>query len=262
MATNFLVKLLTWSVSPMGLLTFGLVLLIVAALTQRTRRVLWVILLLLIPVWLTGLPAVAFFLKNSLEKEAVALHLQRTGPPYDAILLLGGMANASLAPGQSPESTSWQANFTQAVDRAIYAARLYREGLAPRILVSGGVWPATIARPPEAFWIRGLLMDLGVPDHAIITETASTTTRENMSLSRALLEQSGWTGRLALVSSASHMPRSYANAQAAGLEVDAYPTDWAAYAEKNKPLGWLPSTEAIAASGRALKEWLARLVGY
>jgi uncharacterized SAM-binding protein YcdF (DUF218 family) len=93
-------------------------------------------------------------------------------------------------------------------------------------------------------------------------ETESTTTRENMVGVAKLMQANDIQGRLALVTSASHMPRAFANASRAGLNVDAYPTDWQAHALMDRPLPWLPNSEALNASTRAIKEWIALIWGY
>jgi len=130
------------------------------------------------------------------------------------------------------------------------------------VIASGGAWPSVPPKPAEALWMQQLLLQLGLPQQAIRLETASTTTRENMRGVANIMQDNGWQGRLALVTSASHMPRAVANAQRAGLTVDAYPTDWQAHAILDRPLPWLPNTDALNASNRALKEWIALLWRY
>ncbi len=60
----------------------------------------------------------------------------------------------------------------EAGDRVLYAAHLFRSGKAPRVVcTSGTVAPGAVDRP-EASFMSELLEDLGVPQRAIVRETA------------------------------------------------------------------------------------------
>jgi uncharacterized SAM-binding protein YcdF (DUF218 family) len=205
-----------------------------------------------------AMPPVAHQLQSRLEREAADLAQANVGPPYEAILLLGGMARAT----RSPLAPGWQPDFTEASDRALHAAKLWYDGTADKVIISGGVWPSTPVKPPEAVWLQQMLLMLGLPQTALYLEPASTTTRENVANSAKLMQERGWSGRLALVTSASHMPRAIATAKRAGLSVDAYPTDWQAEGLKDRPLVWLPTADALDSSTRSLKEWIALLWRY
>lgn len=257
--TNLAVKLLTWAASPLGLLCLGVAF---GWIIKRfwPKRV-WGSILMTVAVLqliVFALTPVAHQLQGKLEGRATKLMQANAGGPYDGILLLGGLTRST----RSPLSPEWQLDLTEAVDRATHAASLWHAGVAPRIIVSGGTWPSNPPKPAEALWIRQLLLQLGVPQDAIVLETDSTTTRENMRNVAQILQSKGWNKPLALVTSASHMPRAYANAQRAGLDVDAYPTDWQAYALTDRPLAWLPTAEVLELSSRALKEWIALLWRY
>ena len=69
------------------------------------------------------------------------------------------------------------------------AARLYRRGLAPRIIVSGGSFLAKHGGPPtsEADAMRIFLLDLGVPSEAIVDEPEALNTMENIRNVRAMV---------------------------------------------------------------------------
>ena len=256
---NLAIKLLTWAATPMGLLCVGLA---GGWLLKRLWPRSWlgtvVMTLAVAQLIAFAMPPVAHWLHAGLERRAVALVEANAGGPYDGILLLGGLTRST----RSPLAPGWQLDVTEAADRAHHAARIWFDGLAPRIIVAGGVWPATPPKPAEALWIQQLLLQMGVPQDALVLETESTTTRENVRNVAQIMQANGWRGRLALVTSASHMPRAHANATRAGLTVDAYPTDWQAHAILDRPLPWLPNTDALDASNRALKEWIALIWGY
>lgn len=256
---NLAVKLMTWAASPLGLLCSGVVVYALLKLALPGRRWPAVILLLATAQLIVlAMPPTAHGLHNALEQRASALAKANQGGPYRAILVLGGMSRST----ESPLAAGWQPDLTDAVDRLTHAAALWYDGVAPTVIVSGGSWPSTPPKPAEAVWMQQLLLQLGLPQEAILLETESTTTRENMIGVAKLMQADDIEGRLALVTSASHMPRAFANARRAGLIVDAYPTDWQAHALMDRPLAWLPNSEALNASTRAIKEWIALIWGY
>lgn len=251
---NVAVKLLTWAASPLGLLCLGVAFgyLLKQAWPSKPWGTL-ITALAIVQVVVFAMPVTAHWLHQGLERRATALFNTNEGGPYRAILVLGGMTRST----ETPLTAGWQPDLTEAVDRLTHASTLWYEGLAPMVIASGGTWPSTPKKPAEAIWMQQLLLQLGLPQEAIALETKSTTTRENVRGVAELMQTNDWRGRLALVTSASHMPRAMANAQRAGLTVDAYPTDWQAHALLEHPLPWLPNTEALNASNRAIKEWIA-----
>ena len=98
--------------------------------------------------------------------------------------------------------------------------------MAPRIIVSGGSYAVAMGDAPakqtEAMAMRQFLIALGVPEDRIVNEASSLNTIENMRETRALVG----TGRVALVTSGYHMPRALRLARTAGLDAEAFPTDW------------------------------------
>ncbi|MBV7296345.1 YdcF family protein [Enterovibrio paralichthyis] len=75
---------------------------------------------------------------------------------------------------------------------AEYAAQLYKQGLAPYVMVSGGKGRFTEDfDQSEAETFADVLMDEGVPASALLLETEATNTGENMTLSHAVMIQKG-----------------------------------------------------------------------
>jgi uncharacterized SAM-binding protein YcdF (DUF218 family) len=107
---------------------------------------------------------------------------------------------------------------------ATFAAELYRAGLFPILVFSGGNSPTTAARFPrgEAAHYREHAMTLGVPDSAILVEPEAGNTGQNVSLSRAVLAEHGYEPRSVLLISKPYMERrAYATCRKAWPEVDA-----------------------------------------
>lgn len=93
-------------------------------------------------------------------------------------------------------------------ERSDKAAQLFKAGLAPRIVISGGDKRET--GESEAEVLKRRCVELGVPEDAIITECNSVNTLENVKMSVAAIEELyGWKkiGKVILVSSPHHLRR-------------------------------------------------------
>ena len=98
--------------------------------------------------------------------------------------------------------------------RVAYASRLLREGRVRHILLTGRGVGGDSA---EAMQQRAIAA--GVPAEAIVLETASTSTRENLVFAAPLIAEGGW-HRIALVTSQSHLARAFAAARKAMPDVE------------------------------------------
>jgi uncharacterized SAM-binding protein YcdF (DUF218 family) len=92
---------------------------------------------------------------------------------------------------------------------ATFAAELYRSGLFPVVVFSGGNSPTTAVRFPrgEAVHYREHAMTLGVPDGSILVEPKAGNTGQNVSLSRELLAEHGHQPHSLLLISKPYMER-------------------------------------------------------
>jgi uncharacterized SAM-binding protein YcdF (DUF218 family) len=95
-------------------------------------------------------------------------------------------------------------------------------GKARFVIASGG---ALRKGPAETYAMAALLTAWGVPQEAIILETASRNTYENAINSKRLLEAHGL-HQVLLVTSALHMPRALALFRALGIDAGPAPTDF------------------------------------
>lgn len=252
------VKFLTWLASPIGILAVCSIAagILLALRTAPKARALLIIL---------GIGQLLFFatpwtaeaLNEGLDTKARQLQAQNKGEPYAAIFLLGGMIDY--------DPTTQTVNFGNSVDRILYAAELYHLGLSKRIIVSGGNevadrYPNALT---QAHLMKDALLKLGIPADAIILEPKALTTRQHMPLVKALMQAQNIQGRLAIVTSASHMPRAIMNARANLVDADAYPTDWTIPPSAETPINrWLPTAKSLRNSELALKEWIALLARY
>ncbi|MEU6824807.1 YdcF family protein [Streptomyces atriruber] len=106
---------------------------------------------------------------------------------------------------------------------ATRTAELYRSGLFPLLVFTGGNSPTTRSRFPrgEAVHFREHAIDLGVPASAILLEPNAANTGQNIALSRDVLAAAGVTPATVLLVSKPYMERrSFATARKLWPEVD------------------------------------------
>jgi len=183
-------------------------------------------------------------------------------PSADVIVLLGGGTEPGQPPRPAPELNG-------AGDRLMQAARLFRAGKAPSILVSGGniaFFGNTSSTPAEE--MRFLLVEMGIPNQAIWLESKSQNTYENALYCAQILREKG-IKRVILVTSAMHMPRSVALFKKQGIEVIPSPADFSVtvqnWNEQNAtPEAWLvnllPSAGNLSTTSAVLKEYIGIFV--
>lgn len=207
-----------------------------------------IVVLALAALWLLSTPAVSDALRYSLERRFPPLAMEEV-PTADAIVALGGGM-------QPPTSRNPYPDLGSAADRYWHAWRLWRAGKAPEIVVSGGALPWRDAGGTEADAAVRFLADLGVPANRILLESVSVDTRQNAQMTEAILRTRG-ARRVLLVTSAMHMRRALAQfEQIAGIEFIPVATDHEVAADPPGLIRWLPDTDALDGSRRALKEYL------
>lgn len=128
----------------------------------------------------------------------------------DVIVVLG----CTLAAGGVP---------TPALSRRVaLAARAFREGMAPRIIASGGRrWGEHV----EAVAISRALASAGIPENAVLLELCSLTTLENGHYTAELMGRLG-IKRALITTCAWHLPRALANFRRFGVDAVGPPPSW------------------------------------
>jgi uncharacterized SAM-binding protein YcdF (DUF218 family) len=106
--------------------------------------------------------------------------------------------------------------------RLDHALALYRDGMAPLIVVTGGVGRGDTTS--EAAVGRRYLVTHGVPDTAVAVQGEARTTKASMSLVATWLRAQG-RGRVLLVSDPFHMFRLRLEARRTALEAYTSPTE-------------------------------------
>jgi uncharacterized SAM-binding protein YcdF (DUF218 family) len=184
-------------------------------------------------------------------------------PEVEAIVLLGGGTEAWDYPRPTAEING-------AGDRVLYAARLYQEGKAGHILLSGGNLDFSDLRgtTPAAEMVE-ILRLVGVPEEALWLQPNSENTAEDAEFSAQILNENG-IRRIILVTSAMHMPRAVALFEKQGFEVIPAPTDfgvtqrrWESLTAPNletQLINLLPNASNLGLTSAAMKEYIGMLV--
>ena len=120
----------------------------------------------------------------------------RAPPPADAIVVLGCAAAGRLK---------------RRLERGV---RLYQDGAAPLLLLSGG----GIGKVPEAETMRRMALARGIPKAALLIEPRSRDTIGNARECARLLRRRGLRSVI-LVSDRTHLPRAALLFRLAGLEI-------------------------------------------
>jgi uncharacterized SAM-binding protein YcdF (DUF218 family) len=220
-----------------------LLLALLGLLLARRRRALGTALTAfsLLSLLALSMPAVAYRLARTLEPPALP-NSRAIGDVQAIVILAGGISRA--APDWGGETLS-----VSSLQRVRYGARLARELKLP-VLVSGG--SPTGGSPEGALMKEALETEFNVPVRWL--DDRSHTTAENTTHSARLLQAAG-VRRVALVTSAMHMPRALRSFRATGLQVVPAPTGYFGQSEF-RPSQLIPNGDALRISFLALREWL------
>ncbi len=250
MNTFVILKILATLMLPPATLAIGVLLWLLLRLVGWRRLAAVPVGLALLQTLVLSFPPVAGLLNRQLEEKARKLVAGNQPCCYDAIVVLGG----GIAPAAPPHTT--EPELTNSSDRIWQAARMFKAGAAPKIIVSGGSFiqqqggPATT----EAEAMRRFLLDLGVPSDAIVSEGKALNTIENIRNVRELVKQE----RVAIVTSAFHVPRAARLASRGGLNFAIFGVNWSVPKEAIAWWDvWLPSVDALGDSNLAIKELVA-----
>jgi len=192
-------------------------------------------------VCLLGLP---------LERKYLKAQTPESLPQADAIVLLGG--------GIAKTDATVYPDMYEGADRVWHAARLWKAGKAPIVVVSG--CNDLAAAVP-------LLLDFGVPREAIVVDDKSRNTYENSRFTESLLKDRAQGQNapccILLVTSAWHMTRACGNFAKTSLHVTPAACDFCTHTALGSANHWwdwvAPSADSLMRTNFLFKEWLGRL---
>lgn len=172
----------------------------------------------------------------------------------DAIAVLGGGA---VAP--SPEAPGAESLTPVSLKRVVYAYDLYRR-LGVPLIVSGGD-PFDQTQATEADLMKTRLIAFGVPDAAIVVDAESNSTLDSGRFVAQIAKARGLE-RIAVVTSAIHMPRAVRVFRRFGVRVTAAPTDFSGAPRTLNYQSFLPSADSLAGTWAAMHEYLGMVYYY
>jgi len=138
-------------------------------------------------------------------------------PVYSCGIVLGGFA--------SPDADA-EGYFNQTSDRFIQIMKLYKTGKIKNIMISGGNGKPDEHNFREGTWVKGQLVQMGIPDSVVFTEDRSSNTAENALNTKQVLDSLQLKPPYLLVTSAWHMPRAQLIFKKAGLQVVPFPCNY------------------------------------
>lgn len=249
----FVLNKIVWLfLNPMAMTLFGAgvgaVLLGVGRTRARRRFGALLLVATLALLWFAATLPCLYLLGLPLERPYLATQEAASLPRADAIVVLGG--------GIGKVDGMAYPDMYDGADRVWHAARLWKAGKAPRVVVSGSNDLA--AAVP-------LLLDLGVPREAILVDDRSRNTYENSRSTEKLLQFAIPDGErsVLLVTSAWHMPRACGNFARTSLKVVPAACDFSvcnACGGGRRFWEWIvPTVDTFWRSNCVFHEWLGRL---
>ncbi|MEH1923971.1 YdcF family protein [Nostoc sp.] len=253
----YLSKLLPLFFYPLGLACVSLVVALVT-LWRRPRTAAIAVAFALILLLFCSNAWIAKSLVRSLEWQNLPL---AQIPNAEAIVVLGGATKSAFFPRPTVD-------LSEAGDRIIYAAQLYRQKKAPIIILSGGRIDWRGSGSPESADMATILTSIGIPSEAIVQEPDSLNTYQNAVNVRKILKSRG-IRQVLLVTSAMHIPRSIQIFRRQGINVIPAPTDFLVSEGELQELGstpkaailnLLPDTDNLHQFTIALKEYIGSFI--
>ncbi len=235
----FLSKLLPLFIYPLGITCLFMGISLVLSLKNGKLSIIPLALAFLI-LLIASNNWVAFSLVRSLEWQNIAAVTDL--PEASAIVVLGG--------------------------GIIYGVKLYKQGKAPLLILSGGRVDWQGKQSPESTDMASIAELMGVPASAILQDKTSLNTRQNAVNVQKIVEEQKITGKILLVTSAMHTPRSLLIFQKLGIDVIPAPTDFFItnkdfYQSSSfalKILNLIPDVDNLEKTTKALKEYLGIFV--
>ncbi len=249
---KFLIYPLTWMIVLLSLALFW-------SWRRNQLRLRISVALALLVAYLLSIPPVGWTLAYSLERRYPLKVVHGTNEPfsYDAVVVLGG--GVSRKGGLRSEDRLTH----ESLERLLCARELMLQGVSSMMILSGGNANPDQIGTPVSLVMEKALKSLGAGNWTVMTETDSRTTYENAAeIKKRLRPQS----RIALVTSALHMPRAMALFQQQGLDVNAFPCGFTAGLLPTGMMRFMPDVGYLRQSTLAISEWIGlfvyRLSGY
>lgn len=137
---------------------------------------------------------------------------------YSVGIVLGGFL--SYSPSRD------QGRFSQACDRFIQTALLYKKGNIQKIIYTGGNGYAPGQDIQEATYIKNQFILLGIPAEDVYIEPHARNTYENAINTSRMVDSLKLSGPYVVITSAMHIPRAKRLFEKTGMNIVPYPSDF------------------------------------
>lgn len=218
-----------------------------------------------------GIGATIFFLllTNNLLVERIRFYRMKdyqtaamdTAKQYRLAVVMGGFGSMNRRTGALRYEQD-------RADRLWEAVRLYRQGKAERILITGD--PTSIIKEDgsstkELF--LAYMEQIGIPDEAFLFEQQARNTRENARYTKAILDSLQVNEKeIVLITSASHMERSLGCFAKVGIHPDYLPVNTYEAPQSVNHRAFYPEWKAALKAQELWEEWIGdiayRVMGY
>lgn len=172
---------------------------------------------------------------------------------YSCVIVLGGFSGVD---------ANGKGAFNAMSDRFIQSLKLFNEGKASHILISGGNGNLFAGPFRESDWVKTQLQAFKVPDSCIIIENQSRNTLENAAFSKTLLKQKHLQPPYLLVTSAFHMRRSMGIFKKQDMEVTPVPCCYIAGNGAFTVTDFIPDSGPLSGWNYYTKEVVGTMVNY
>ena len=238
----FLHKLLPLIVSPLGLVSF---LLLVSVLIRRRGPAVVGVLLLLV----SALPLTSDRLWEALEADYPYRPIESVENANAVVVLSGMLGGIETDEGVV---TQWGD-----ADRFMAGVDLVKAGKAPLIIFTRGQWP-WLNLPPEGEVLARRAISMGIREKQILLTGIVTNTADEAAEVKTLMEFGGMR-RVILVTSSYHMPRAKMLFDRAGIVSIPYPTDFQSSGGQSDWMSFVPSAHGLNRTSEAIREFIGRL---
>lgn len=249
--TTMMEKMLTDLAMPLGVIWLALIVMVYFSLLTRQAWPALVGFFCLLILTLAGNSFSSNWLISTLEKPYADVDIYEM-EPLDTLVVLGGGTSSRL---------DGESQLAFGGDRVATAARLYHIGTAAKIICTGSNSFRTSENdrsPSEE--AAAILAGMGVPGKNVLKMKGANTFQEIGNLKK-WIEANSDHGRVGIVSSAWHLPRVMRLAKSEGLDVTPVPCDYLARPYGPSPNLVVPGAKQMDVTAKALKEYLAKLVG-
>jgi len=183
--------------------------------------------------------------------EPARINIDSVNNTYDAVVVLGGYTTF--------DKSSNVIGFHESVDRILYGIYFYKQGIAAKIIISGGN-ARLVNDKEESLITKEYLSNIGITESDIYIENKSRNTFENAKFVAELIKEKENIRKVLLVTSAYHMPRAEKCFKKQQIKFDVFPVDYIAGPRKfyiDHLL--LPDMEGFIIWQNLIHEWLGFL---